>query len=105
MDRETRKIMPFARALCLCLPETAVKINFYNGNAREVNSVVIVTRLWTGRPSLVFSGQQKIRLLGCEAAHYRYLVPRLRMSGTVPLILRYYFMAHTGKTSASLLET
>jgi len=47
MDRETRKIMPLAHALCLCVPETAVKINFYNGNVREVSSVVIVTRLWT----------------------------------------------------------
>jgi hypothetical protein len=64
MDRETRKIMPFARALCLCVPEIAVKINFSNGNVREVSSVVIVTRMSTWRPSLMFSGQKKIRLLG-----------------------------------------
>jgi hypothetical protein len=42
----------------------------------------------------MFNGQKKIRLLGREAAHYRHLVPRLRMNGAVPLILRYYFMAH-----------
>jgi hypothetical protein len=44
--------MAFAHALCLCVPETTVKINFCNGNVQEVSSVVIVTRLWTGRPSL-----------------------------------------------------
>ena len=64
------------------------KNNFLCGNVRKVSSVVIVTRMWTG--------QQKIRLLELEAAHYCHLVPRLRTSGTVPLILRYYFMAHTG---------
>jgi hypothetical protein len=57
-------------------------------------------QLWCP-PSFVVNGYRRhfpgLKRLGCDVDH-SYLAPRLRMSGSIPLLLLYAFMMWTGIT-------